>query len=153
MIYEFSIYLQCGYFRFIALAHVDASVQYPMVTGGVMIVSTLICFLGAEIYGKRTAYYDYITYVLKILCLCGSSVSYMGCRGKKLHTYRCRYKNKTRKYKQQSQILKLFHLSTAFSATLFPYRTSGIFLMSRGRHIVIMNHFMQRLKTVTLQQM
>ncbi len=29
-----------------ALAHVDASVQYPMVTGGVMIVSTLICFFG-----------------------------------------------------------------------------------------------------------
>lgn len=28
----------------IALAHVDASVQYPMVTGGVMIVSTCICF-------------------------------------------------------------------------------------------------------------
>ena len=26
----------------IALAHVDASVQYPMVTGGVIIVSTLI---------------------------------------------------------------------------------------------------------------
>ncbi|MBR2354711.1 MAG: hypothetical protein IKA76_09455 [Clostridia bacterium] len=32
----------------IALAHVDASVQYPMVTGGVMIVSTLICFFGAK---------------------------------------------------------------------------------------------------------
>ena len=30
----------------IALAHVDASVQYPMVTGGVMTVSTLICFFG-----------------------------------------------------------------------------------------------------------
>ena len=30
----------------IALAHVDASVQYPMVTGGVMIVSTVICFFG-----------------------------------------------------------------------------------------------------------
>jgi len=29
-----------------ALAHVDASVQYPMVTGGVMIVSTLLCFFG-----------------------------------------------------------------------------------------------------------
>ena len=28
-----------------ALSRVDASVQYPMVTGGVMIVSTLICFL------------------------------------------------------------------------------------------------------------
>lgn len=32
----------------IALAHVDASVQYPMVTGGVMIASTLICFLGEQ---------------------------------------------------------------------------------------------------------
>lgn len=29
----------------IALSHVDASVQYPMVTGGVMIVSTAICFI------------------------------------------------------------------------------------------------------------
>ena len=30
----------------VALMHVDASVQYPMVTGGVMIVSTAICFFG-----------------------------------------------------------------------------------------------------------
>ena len=30
----------------IALAHIDASVQYPMVTGGTMIVSTLLCFFG-----------------------------------------------------------------------------------------------------------
>ena len=35
-----------NYVLVIALAHVDASVQYPMVTGGVMIVSTLICFFG-----------------------------------------------------------------------------------------------------------
>ena len=28
----------------VALSHIDASVQYPMVTGGVMIVSTIICF-------------------------------------------------------------------------------------------------------------
>ena len=28
----------------LALAHVDASVQYPMVTGGTMIISTVICF-------------------------------------------------------------------------------------------------------------
>ena len=28
----------------VALLHIDASVQYPMVTGGVMIISTLICF-------------------------------------------------------------------------------------------------------------
>ena len=37
----------------IALAHVDASVQYPMVTGGVMIVSTLICFFGDRKPKKR----------------------------------------------------------------------------------------------------
>lgn len=30
----------------IALVHLDASLQYPMVTGGVIIVSTLICFFG-----------------------------------------------------------------------------------------------------------
>lgn len=30
----------------IALANVDASVQYPLVTGGVIIVSTVICFFG-----------------------------------------------------------------------------------------------------------
>ena len=35
-------------FLVIALSHVDASVQYPMVTGGVMIVSTLLCFLGPK---------------------------------------------------------------------------------------------------------
>jgi hypothetical protein len=37
----------------IALAHVPASVQYPMVTGGVMIVSTLICFFGARQPGRK----------------------------------------------------------------------------------------------------
>ena len=37
----------------IALAHVDASVQYPMVTGGVMIVSTLICFFGDRKPSRR----------------------------------------------------------------------------------------------------
>ncbi len=37
----------------IALAHVDASVQYPMVTGGVMIVSTLICFFGKTKPSKK----------------------------------------------------------------------------------------------------
>ena len=35
-----------NYLLIIALAYVDASVQYPMVTGGVIIVSTLICFFG-----------------------------------------------------------------------------------------------------------
>ena len=37
----------------LALMHVDASVQYPMVTGGVMIVSTLICFFGARKPSRR----------------------------------------------------------------------------------------------------
>lgn len=37
----------------IALTHVDASVQYPMVTGGVMIVSTLMCFFGKNKPGKK----------------------------------------------------------------------------------------------------
>ena len=37
----------------IALAHVDASVQYPMVTGGTMIVSTLLCYFGAKKPSKK----------------------------------------------------------------------------------------------------
>lgn len=37
-----------NFFLIIALAHVDASVQYPAVTGGVMIGSTLICFFGKQ---------------------------------------------------------------------------------------------------------
>lgn len=37
----------------IALAYVDASVQYPMVTGGVMIVSTAICFFGKNKPSKK----------------------------------------------------------------------------------------------------
>ena len=37
----------------IALMHVEASVQYPMVTGGVMIVSTAICFLGDRKPSKK----------------------------------------------------------------------------------------------------
>ncbi|MBP3381165.1 MAG: hypothetical protein J6L00_00845 [Clostridia bacterium] len=32
----------------IALVHLDASIQYPMVTGGVIIVSTLVCFFRKE---------------------------------------------------------------------------------------------------------
>lgn len=35
-----------NYVLLIALMHVEASVQYPMVTGGVMIVSTIISFFG-----------------------------------------------------------------------------------------------------------
>ena len=37
----------------IALAHVDASVQYPMVTGGVIIVSTLISLFGVRKPSKK----------------------------------------------------------------------------------------------------
>jgi drug/metabolite transporter (DMT)-like permease len=37
----------------LALVHVDASVQYPMVTGGVMVVSTLLCFFGERKPSKK----------------------------------------------------------------------------------------------------
>ena len=37
----------------VALTQVDASVQYPMVTGGVMIVSTLICCFGEKKPSKK----------------------------------------------------------------------------------------------------
>ena len=37
----------------IALAHVDASVQYPMVTGGVIIISTLISLFGERKPSKK----------------------------------------------------------------------------------------------------
>lgn len=42
-----------NYLLVVALSHVDASVQYPMVTGGVMIVSTLICFFGKNKPSKK----------------------------------------------------------------------------------------------------
>ena len=48
-----SINQVANYFLVIALAHVDASVQYPMVTGGVMIVSTAICFFGEKKPGTK----------------------------------------------------------------------------------------------------
>jgi drug/metabolite transporter (DMT)-like permease len=41
------------FFLVIALAHVVASVQYPMVTGGTMIVSTIICFFGEKKPSKK----------------------------------------------------------------------------------------------------
>lgn len=37
-----------NYFLVISLMHIDASAQYPMVTGGVMITSTLICFFNSN---------------------------------------------------------------------------------------------------------
>ena len=37
-----------NFFLVITIAHVDSSAQYPIVTGGVIIVSTLISFLGSR---------------------------------------------------------------------------------------------------------
>ena len=42
-----------NYLLLIALVHLPASVQYPMVTGGVMICSTVICFFTHQKPGKR----------------------------------------------------------------------------------------------------
>ena len=40
----------------VALAHVDTSVQYPMVTGGVIIVSTLVCYFGKNKPKKKEVF-------------------------------------------------------------------------------------------------
>ena len=42
-----------NYVLLIALMHVEASVQYPMVTGGVMIVSTVISYFGKNKPNKK----------------------------------------------------------------------------------------------------
>ena len=42
-----------NYWLVIALAHVDAAVQYPMVTGGVMIVSTIFSYISRNKPSKR----------------------------------------------------------------------------------------------------
>lgn len=42
-----------NFFLVIALAHLPASVQYPMITGGIKIVSTLLCYLTPAKPGKR----------------------------------------------------------------------------------------------------
>lgn len=42
-----------NYFLIIALMHVDASIQYPMVTGGVMIMSTLISYMSSKKPSRR----------------------------------------------------------------------------------------------------
>ena len=48
----------------VALAHdIDSSVQYPMVTGGVMIVSTIICFLGKNKPSKKEVLSVFIAFI------------------------------------------------------------------------------------------
>ena len=46
-----------------ALIHVEASVQYPMVTGGVMIVSTAICFFGDRKPSKKEIFSVLVAFV------------------------------------------------------------------------------------------
>ena len=48
-----SINQVANFFLVITIAHVDSSAQYPIVTGGVIIVSTLISFLGSRKPTKR----------------------------------------------------------------------------------------------------
>ena len=47
----------------LALAHVDASVQYPMVTGGTMIVSTLLCCLSEKKPSKKEILSVFLAFV------------------------------------------------------------------------------------------
>lgn len=53
----------------IALAHVDSSVQYPMVTGGVMIASTTICFFGENKPSKKEVLSVLIAFVAMLVLL------------------------------------------------------------------------------------
>lgn len=50
---EGSVYRVADLLLVVALLHLDASVQYPMVTGGVMIVSTIICFFDRNRPSKK----------------------------------------------------------------------------------------------------
>lgn len=50
-----------------ALSKVDASVQYPMVTGGVMIVSTLICFFTDKKPSKKELLSVFVAFVGMLL--------------------------------------------------------------------------------------
>lgn len=52
-----------NFFLVVALMHVESSVQYPMVTGGTMIVSTILCFFRAKKPTKR----DVVSVVLSFL--------------------------------------------------------------------------------------
>ena len=47
----------------VSLAHIDASVQYPMVTGGVMVVSTLLSYFTPKKPGRR----EYIALALSLV--------------------------------------------------------------------------------------
>lgn len=47
----------------IALTHVDASVQYPLVTGGVMIVSTLLCFFTENKPSRREIVSVFVAFI------------------------------------------------------------------------------------------
>ena len=48
-----SLYSISNYLLVIALAHVDSTIQYPMVSGGVMIVSTCLCYFTEKKPRKR----------------------------------------------------------------------------------------------------
>ena len=51
----------------IALVHVESSVQYPMITGGVMIVSTAICFFGDRKPSKKEIYSVVLAFIAMLL--------------------------------------------------------------------------------------
>ena len=47
-----------NYLLLISLVHLPASAQYPFITGGVMIVSTLICFFGKNKPSKKRLHFQ-----------------------------------------------------------------------------------------------
>ena len=56
----------------LALMHVDASVQYPMVTGGVIIVSTLACYFTERKPNKRELLAVLLSFIGLIILFIGT---------------------------------------------------------------------------------
>ena len=56
-----------NYFLVVALMHLHASIQYPMVTGGTMIVSTVIAALGKKKPSRREILAVVIAFIAIIL--------------------------------------------------------------------------------------
>ncbi len=54
-------------FVLIALKHIDASVQYPIITGGVMLISLLISIIRREKVTKKEAFASVVAFIASVI--------------------------------------------------------------------------------------
>ena len=54
-------------FVLIALKHIDASVQYPIITGGVMLISLLISLIRREKVTKKEAFASVVAFIASVI--------------------------------------------------------------------------------------